>query len=99
METERILVISVVIAGFTVVAGVVFNVVLAAVARFRAQSQPGHAAPGDVLLDSRLARIEIAVESIALEVERLGELQRFNAKLDAQRLPEPRPVARPVTPH
>lgn len=32
-------------------------------------------------LEARLARIEAAVEAIAIEVERNGELQRFNAKV------------------
>jgi hypothetical protein len=33
------------------------------------------------LADARLARLERAVESIALEVERISESQRFTAKL------------------
>jgi hypothetical protein len=51
-------------------------------------------------LEARLARIEAAVESIAIEVERNGELQRFNARLakgDAP--PVPFQVERPITPH
>ncbi len=44
----------------------------------------------------RLQRIEQAVESIALEVERIGEAQRFTTKLLAERQPDA--VARmPVT--
>jgi hypothetical protein len=54
----------------------------------------------------RLQRIEEAVEAIALEVERIGEAQRFTTKLLAERQPEamPRvPAARKepgvITPH
>jgi hypothetical protein len=45
----------------------------------------------------RLERIEIAVDTIAIEVERLGEHQRFNAQLALNR-PEPLP-SKVVTPH
>jgi hypothetical protein len=45
----------------------------------------------------RLERIEIAVDTIAIEIERLGEHQRFNAQLALNR-PEPLPP-RVVTPH
>jgi hypothetical protein len=36
----------------------------------------------------RLQRIEQAIESIALEVERIGEAQRFTTKLLADRQPD-----------
>lgn len=39
----------------------------------------------DPALEERLARIEEAVETIAVEVERLGEGQRFVSKLLAER--------------
>ena len=42
------------------------------------------ARPGANLSEQRLARIEQAVEAIAVEVERIGEAQRFNAKLMAE---------------
>jgi flagellar biosynthesis/type III secretory pathway M-ring protein FliF/YscJ len=38
--------------------------------------------------DSRFARLEEAVDSIAIEVERIAEAQRFSAKLMSERLPE-----------
>lgn len=54
----------------------------------------------------RLQRMEQAIESIAVEVERIGEAQRFTTKLLAERQPEAIPrVATPkreagtVTPH
>jgi hypothetical protein len=37
--------------------------------------------------DSRFTRLEEAVDSIALEVERIAEAQRFTAKLMSERLP------------
>jgi hypothetical protein len=43
--------------------------------------------PADV--SARLARIEAAVESIAIEVERISESQRFLTKLQADRPPLP----------
>ena len=48
-------------------------------------------------IQERLERIEIAVDTIAIEVERLGEHHRFNAQLAMNR-PEPLPP-RVVTPH
>jgi len=45
--------------------------------------------------EQRLARIEQAVDSIAVEVERISEAQRFTAKLMAEgrRAPDGLPVA------
>jgi hypothetical protein len=37
--------------------------------------------PADALGDARLARLEHAVEAIALEIERISEGQRFTTKL------------------
>lgn len=58
------------------------------------------------MLEARLARIEEAVDSIAIEVERMGEGQRFVTKLlterPAQQLPEgPKnaTAGRVTTPH
>jgi hypothetical protein len=55
----------------------------------------------------RLQRIEQAIESIALEVERIGEAQRFTTKLLADRQPDavarmaaiPRKEPGTITPH
>ena len=63
------------------------------------------AAVTDSAVEARLARIEDAVEAIAIEVERMGEGQRFVTKLLAERaqqaLPEsPKPPGgRVTTPH
>jgi hypothetical protein len=44
-------------------------------------------------IDARLARIESAIDVIAVEVERIAEAQRFSARLDAER--DARRVAAP----
>jgi hypothetical protein len=50
------------------------------------------------LAEARLARIEQAVEAIALEVERISEGQRFTTKLlSEQSRPAPRPVQRQLS--
>jgi hypothetical protein len=38
--------------------------------------------------DSRFARLEDAVDSIAIELERIAEAQRFTAKLMSERVPD-----------
>jgi hypothetical protein len=57
-------------------------------------------------MEQRLARIEAAVDTIAVEVERISEAQRFAARLAAERdqrhvgsLPPGATEARTVTPH
>jgi hypothetical protein len=54
-------------------------------------------------VSERLERIEMAVESTALEVERIAEANRFVAKLlaDGRGLPSPsaKPPERVITPH
>jgi len=39
---------------------------------------------GDALSDPRLEALQQSVDAIALEVERIGEAQRFHAKLQAE---------------
>ena len=43
--------------------------------------------------DSRFTRLEQAVDSIALEVERIAEAQRFSVKLLSERLPDRLPAS------
>lgn len=56
-------------------------------------------------IDDRLARVEQAVDAIAIEMERVGEGQRFLTKILAERTPqalaEGSAAARPptITPH
>ena len=42
------------------------------------------------LTDERLDRLQQSVDAVALEVERIGEAQRFREKLEAQRSGKPR---------
>ena len=63
-------------------------------------------APRGLLVDEeRMARLEQAVDSIALEVERISEGQRFTTRLLAERAQHgrlaamPSPEPRHVTPH
>lgn len=51
-------------------------------------------------LERRLERIELALESIAVEIERTGEAQRFAARLSPPQ-PEVTParIVRVITPH
>ena len=46
----------------------------------RASEQPGH----DEIGSTRMEQLQQSVDAIALEVERIGEAQRFNAKLQAE---------------
>jgi hypothetical protein len=45
-------------------------------------------------INGRLERIEAAVDSIAVEVERISEAQRFTAKLQSEQQPPRLPAAR-----
>ena len=53
-------------------------------------------------VEQRLERMEQAIDTIAVEVERVAEGHRFTAKLLAERLdapPAPRVPERVITPH
>lgn len=50
--------------------------------------------PADVERDQRLARIETAVETMAVEIERISEGQRFVTRLLAER-ESPKPLPAP----
>jgi hypothetical protein len=39
-------------------------------------------------INGRLERIEAAVDAIAVEVERISEVQRFSARLQSEKKPE-----------
>src|SRR5215207_2596187 len=75
---------------------------------YRTQSflQHDRSAPGVVVGEDRMARLEQAVEAIALEVERISEGQRFTTKLLAERAAaeqlrgvQPSEPPRRTTPH
>ena len=86
-EIERIAQILVMVAAFST-----FVVTLSIVARFafrKARGIPAASRDADARIDdSRFARLEDAVDSIAIEVERIAEAQRFTAKLMSERLPD-----------
>ncbi len=51
----------------------------------RRQDAQSHLPPSDPELSARLARIEASLESVAIEVERISEGQRFTTKLLSER--------------
>ena len=63
-------------------------IVLAFARRIWVRSRP-RAASFDFDASPQLQRMEQAIESIAIEVERIGEAQRFTTKLLSERQPEP----------
>ncbi|HXL86217.1 MAG TPA: hypothetical protein VN927_03365 [Gemmatimonadaceae bacterium] len=84
-----------VIVAVTALASVAYSVsaiARATVAHKREEVRQADAAPA--LTEARLARIEQAVDAIALEVERISEGQRFTTKLlsdHGQMLPNANP--------
>lgn len=90
------------VSFFATVTYIVRLIVLGAVSYGK---RDGTAAQGLVVDEDRMARLEQAVEAIALEVERISEGQRFTTKLlsdraAADRLPvAPASEPRRVTPH
>ena len=96
-DIEKIAQLLVMIAAFSA-----FLVTLSIVARFgfrKSRSAPLPPREGDARIDeSRFARLEDAVDSIAIEVERIAEAQRFTAKLMSERLPDRLPESTPSRP-
>ena len=94
--------VNIVMGFFATVTYIVRLVTLGAVSYRR---QEVGASKGLTIDEDRMARLEQAVESIALEVERISEGQRFTTKLlaergSADRLPvASSPEPRHVTPH
>ncbi len=82
------------VVGIT--AATIVKTIAYAAVRYAEAHRQEPAVSADSIRD-RLERIEIAVDAIAIEVERLGEHHRFNAQLAMNR-PEPLPP-RIVTPH
>jgi len=82
------------IGFFIMVAVLAVGTPLARAFARKMSSQGGQAAvPAE--LQQRLQRMEQAIDSIAVEVERISEGQRFTTKLLAERQePEPLPAAR-----
>jgi hypothetical protein len=94
-----------IVAIVAVVATVGFATTLQFVRRLmelRHERQPRTPPDGFDALARRLDRIENAVETTALEVERIAEANRFMAKLLAERGTPPPPPLKPervITPH
>jgi hypothetical protein len=64
----------------------------------RREEIKGERESSPALSEARLARIEQAVEAIALEVERISEGQRFTTRLlSEQSRPAPKPVQRQLS--
>ena len=49
-------------------------------------SRPGRQAGAPADLDDRLEAIQQSVDAVAIEIERIGEAQRFSDKLQAERV-------------
>ena len=78
-----------------IVVATVMKIIVEGILRF-AELQRRDTLPDRSVIE-RLERIEIAVDAVAIEVERLGEHQRFNSQLA---LGKSAPIpARVVTPH
>ena len=78
--TEDVLVVAIVFGSLSLV---LFPIVRAWARRIDGRDHAQPAVPADVT--ARLERIERAVESVALEVERISEGQRFVTKVLAER--------------
>ena len=85
--------IQIVMAFFTTVTILALGIPIIRAVTRRWESKPQiqqHASPD---VTARLERIEMAVEAVAIEVERIAEAQRFSAKLLAEQAK--RSLARP----
>jgi hypothetical protein len=71
---------AIVIIGVCGAAAVTVRTIADATVR-HAQATRGNTSDKETLSDARLARLEVAVESIAVEVERISEGQRFTTRL------------------
>lgn len=72
----------------TIFGTVAATIVLFPIARAWARRMDRKAVPPSPEVTGRLDRIEQAIETIAIEVERVSEAQRYSAKLLTERLPE-----------
>jgi hypothetical protein len=81
------------IVMFSMIPVVAIGVPIARAFARRLESKPTTHIPSDV--SARLERMEQAIDSIAVEVERISEGQRFTTKLLAERVPPPVPAASP----
>jgi hypothetical protein len=95
-----VVIASFIFAAFVITVSTIGKVLIAR-ARVRAAEGPARL-QGD---SQRIERIEQIVETMAIEIERISEAQRFTTKLLADRRPDELPTARgrdqerQVTPH
>ncbi|MDP1857112.1 MAG: hypothetical protein Q8K82_00495 [Gemmatimonadaceae bacterium] len=70
--------------------GVIVTSIIATIGKIFARRRDGGSLGDDstARLDERLARIEQAIDAMALEMERVSEGQRFATKLLSDRAPE-----------
>src|SRR5688500_5278846 len=84
---------------FTIIAafGTTMTIVGVAAIRFlrRKSNSEASSDTAPVLSEARFARLEQAIDVIAVEVERIAEAQRFSAQLIAETLPDRLPAPRP----
>jgi hypothetical protein len=88
---HKVLVLAELLGVFVCFGAAVVTLIVFAQAAMRVTAPKARKAPAaPTLLDeARFARLEQAVDAIAVEVERISEAQRFSAKLMHERLPSP----------
>lgn len=86
-DVNKLAQLLVIIGMFSTFAVAVALAVLFVIRKWRAAPLPAREQEPRID-DSRFSRLEEAVDSIAIEVERIAEAQRFTAKLMSERLPD-----------
>lgn len=87
--------------SFFVSAAYSINAIARGAVATRKQQKLNEAEPNSPVANDRLARLEQAVDAIAVEIERISEGQRFTTRLlseQSRRLPEPAPRLSSNTP-
>ncbi|HNV76350.1 MAG: hypothetical protein IPF87_02075 [Gemmatimonadetes bacterium] len=89
-QSEFILAMTAILTG----GGITVTLIVSVLRYLSSKREPSALGSGQLgQLDDRLARMEQAIDSMAIEVERISEGQRFTARLLAER-PAERPVER-----
>jgi hypothetical protein len=88
------IIIPIALFATVIVLATVVPMVRALIRRWDRQAVP---LPSDSSSDARLARIEQAIEAMAIEVERISEGQRFMTKLSTARAEEAKALPREET--
>ena len=85
-DIQRMAQVLAIISTFSTFAVAVSLAALFAIRKWRTPLPSGDSEPR--IDAARFSRLEEAVDSIAIEVERIAEAQRFTVKLMSERLPE-----------